>query len=213
MSFALIEQPQTQPDLAAVTAAAKALMRGPLADPGLSRVVVTTLGDTCGDLFFGAVVARLMIAERLDVEVGYASPISTPATHRYRLKTGPAGRTIAETAAAQSLTLIRDDAAMVLVGRARHLGVDGAPLYGEGIVDDERLFDGEVGAVEIEVAPDFRDVRGRVARRLPGGWRNGRAVQTGGPAIIVEREGIAATRPVKRSTFYKHHEPWKLIRG
>ncbi|GAB19177.1 hypothetical protein GOEFS_076_00060 [Gordonia effusa NBRC 100432] len=212
MSFVLIEQPETEADLAAVTAAAKSLTRAPLANPALSRIVVVTLGDRCGDLFFSAVVARLMIAERLDVEVGYASPVATPATRRYRLKTGPAGRKVAETGTAQSLTLIRDDAATVLVGRARHLGADG-DLYGEGIVDDERIFDGEVGAVEIEVSPDLRDVRGRVARRLPGGWRRGRAVQTGGTAIIVEREGISATRTVKRSTFYKHHEPWKLARG
>lgn len=211
MPFAVIEQPETDADPTAVTAAAKPLVTAALADHDLTRVVVVTHGDMCSDFFFSAVVARLMIAERLDVEVAYASPIDTPATRRYRLKTGTTGRTIAETAAAQELPLIRDDAATVLVARARHLGADGADLYGEGIVDDAQLFHGEVRAIEIEVSPDLTDVRGRVARRLPGGWRHGRAVQTGGPAIIVEREGLAASRPVKRSTFYRHHVPWLLV--
>lgn len=211
MPFAVIDQPQTDADPAVVTAVAKRLVTAALADDGLTRIVVAARGDVCSDLFFSSVVARLMIAERLDVEVGYASPVATAATRRYRLKPGAGGRDIAETGAARELPLFRDDAATVLVGRARHLGADGADLYGEGIVDSERLFDGEVRAVEIEVSPDLREVRGRVARRLPGGWRYGRAVQTGGPAIVVEREGVASTRPVKRSTFYRHHAPWLLV--
>lgn len=212
MLIAVIEQPEIEADVAVVTDAAKRSVGEALAGAALSRIVVVGRGDECSDLFAGAVVARLMIAERLDVEVSYSSPVTTPVTKRYRLPTGPAGRELAETGAAQQLTLIRDDAATILLARARHLGAD-AELYGEGIVDDARLFHGHVGAVEIEVSPDLTDVRGRVARRLPGGWKYGRAVQTGGPAIIVEREGVRASRPVKRSTFYKHHEPWLFVRG
>ncbi|NMO03603.1 hypothetical protein HH308_20515 [Gordonia sp. TBRC 11910] len=210
MSFAVIEQPEIEADVAVVTAAAKRLVTDVVGSES-SRIVVVGRGDVCSDFFLSAVVARLMIAERLDVEVGYASPVSSPVTKRYRLPIGPDGRRTAEIGTAQRLTLIRDDAATVLLARARHLGADGE-LFGEGIVDDARLFHGTVGAVEIEVSPDLADVRGRVARRLPGGWRYGRAVQTGGPAIVVEREGVSTSRPVKRSTFYKHHEPWLLVR-
>ena len=98
-----------------------------------------------------------------------------------------------------------------LVLGARHLGAEGARLHGEAYVDSDRLFDGEVDAVEIEPVREMPGVRGRVARRLPGGWKVGRAVQTGGTNLVVEREGVLTDRPVKRSTFYRHHVEWKLV--
>ncbi len=212
MATALIAQPDTNADFAAVTAAAKALVTPLLTDATLRRLVITAPGDAFSDLFCSAVISRLMIADRLDVEVGYAAESPTPATKRYRLPVGAAGRTLAESGTAQELPLFRDDAATVLLARARHLG-DGVDLYGESYLDNHRLFDGTVAAVEIEPAPDLSKLRGRVARRFPGGWRSGRAVQTGGPAVIVEREGIVNPRSVKRSTFYRHHEPWSFVLG
>ncbi|MFT3901197.1 MAG: hypothetical protein QM728_13270 [Gordonia sp. (in: high G+C Gram-positive bacteria)] len=178
---------------------------------GAVRLVVD--GD-CGhpDAFLGAVVARLMVAERLDVEIAYVPPRPTRATRVHGLPGGAAARALAEAGTAREFPLIRDDAASVVVGRARHVGADGGPLRGEGYLDDVRLFDGEAIAVEIEPLASAPGLRGRVARRvLPTRWTPGRAVQTGGPEVFVEREGVLTPRPVPRSTFYPHHIPWRLV--
>jgi hypothetical protein len=37
-------------------------------------------------------------------------------------------------------------------------------------------------------------------------------VQTGGIDLVVEREGALTPRVVKRSTYYRHHLDWKLVR-
>ncbi len=179
-----------------------------------TRLIVSPGTDTtmAPDLFLSRVVAALMKLERLDVEVAYLAPHATAATRRYGLPHGEAARQLAETGTAQELPLIRDDAATVLVGRARHLGAAGEKLHGECIADSEVIFDGTARAVEIEPLPVAPGVRGRLARRLPGGWKTGRAVQTGGTNLIVEREGEVTDRVVKRSTFYRHHVDWLLVR-
>jgi len=187
-----------------------------LDDPAITRIVVAPppkreSGEN-PDAFFGAVVGVLMRHERLDVEVAYAAPEATAATSVYGLPHGEAARALAEHGAAQALPLIRDDAATVLVGRARHRGADGEALVGETYVDSERLFEGRTRAVQIEPLTVEPGVRGRVQRRLPGGWLTGRAVQTGGANLVVEREGVLTPRTVKRSTFYRHHLDWKLVR-
>nr|WP_221247058.1 hypothetical protein [Gordonia humi] len=186
-----------------------------LEDPDLTRVIVAPpTADESGvqpDVFLSEIVAAIMKQDRLDVEIAYVAPHETPATKVYNLKHGANAMALAESGVAQSLPLIRDDAATVLVGRARHLGAEGAKLHGETYVDSERLFDGEVDAVEIEPILSEPGVRGRVARWLPGGWKQGRAVQTGGSNLVVEREGVVTERTVKRSTFYRHHIDWKLV--
>nr|WP_228461200.1 hypothetical protein [Gordonia spumicola] len=192
-----------------------ALVAEATVDPDLTRIVVVPpAASESGvepDVFLSQVVAALMKTERLDVEIAYVAPHSTPATKAYRLKHGAGALAVAESGVARALPLIRDDAATVLVGRARHLGSGGDKLHGETYVDSERLFDGEVAAIEIEPTVDEPGVRGRVARWIPGGWRSGRAVQTGGTNVTVEREGVLTDRVVKRSTFYRHHVDWKLV--
>jgi hypothetical protein len=49
--------------------------------------------------------------------------------------------------------------------------------------------------------------RGRVRR-----WATGRAAQLGTTGALVVRDGLAAPRAVKRSTFYRHIEDWLLVR-
>lgn len=217
MSFALITQSAPADD----KAAAKTAVTAALQDSGVTRLIVEprvstrvapTIADEA-DAFFAHVLAALMIADRLDVEVAFTPAEATTATRRYGLPHGPAARELAEHGTADTLPLIRDDAATVVVGRARHLGAEGAKLHGETYVDNERLFDGEVKSVLIEPTVDEPGVRAQVERLLlPGRWVHGRAAQTGGTNVIVEREGIVTPRVVKRSTFYRHHVDLRLVR-
>ncbi|MBM7366151.1 hypothetical protein [Gordonia hydrophobica] len=187
---------------------------GLLSDSSVTRLIVSPGSDSAmaPDAFLARVVAALMKLERLDVEVAYVAPRSTRATRNFGLPHGAAAERLATTGTAHQLPLIRDDAATVLVGRARHLGADGAALHGECIADSDTIFNGDARGVEIEPLPSEPGVRGRLIRRLPGGWKTGRAVQTGGTNVTVEREGELTERVVKRSTFYRHHVDWHLVR-
>lgn len=213
MSFVVIPQTTSCDDKKAVRDAVSAQ----LSDPAVTRLVVVPRSPEGGgdnpDAFFAQVLAALMTLERLDVEVAYVAPAPTEATARYRLPHGRGAETLAQTGVARAVPLIRDDAATVLVGYARHLGSDGAKLHGETYVDNERLFDGEVRGIRIEPLPVAPGVRARVERPLSfgRGWRRGRAAQTGGTNIVVEREGILTPRVVKRSTFYRHHIDLLLV--
>ena len=223
------------PSPGADAAALSRAVTSALADPALTRLIVSPPdGHENPDLFLAQVVGVVMRHERLDIELAYVAPAATAATKVYGLPHGAAARALAETGTAQELPLIRDDAATVLVGRARHLGarpdsdprspssasrsassVERSPrtrLHGETYVDSERLFDGEVRGVVIEPLIAEPGVRARLERLLPGRWLTGRAVQTGGTNLVVEREGVLNPRPVKRSTFYRHHLDWKLVR-
>lgn len=168
-----------------------------------------------GDAELARVLTRLLRADRLDVEVGYAPPRRTAATRAYRLPAGWRAARRARRGAAGPVPLIRDDAGTALAGAGRWAPVDGAVvLRGEGIVDDTALFDGEVAGVLIEpigTAPGLRagipSRRGRVRR-----WTTGRAAQLGTTGALVVRDGVYGTRTVKRSTFYRHIEDWLLVR-
>jgi hypothetical protein len=163
------------------------------------------------DADLASVLTRLMRAELLNVEVAYVPRRRTPATRAYRL---PAGRRAARRAArgpAQRLPLIRDETGAVIVGSAVWRPVDGEPLlHGEAVVDDAVLFDGDVAEVTVEPTAALPGLRARVSgtRR----WLTGRAAQLGGLAISVIRDGVAAPRPVRRSTFYRHIEGWLAVR-
>jgi hypothetical protein len=161
------------------------------------------------DADLAAVLTGLLRAERLDVEVAYVPPRRTPATRAYRV---PAGRRAARRArrgTARRVTLIRDETGSVIVGRARWLPPDGARVvHGEAVVDDTTLFDGEVAAVRIEPTLAMPGLRARVTRR----WVAGRAAQLGSTGVTVVRDGVAASRAVRRSTFYRNVEGWLLVR-
>lgn len=174
------------------------------------RVVVVGGADT-PDAILAGVVSRLMIAERLDLEVAYVAPTATPATGVYGLPHGDDAAQLALTGAASTLPLIRDDAAVVIVGEASHRGGDG-PFTGETYVDSERLFSGEANEVRIRPTAHEPGVEGAIPRRFRTKWVAGRAVQTGGIDIVVERDGVRAPRLVHRSTVYRHAEDWNLVR-
>ena len=164
------------------------------------------------DADLAAVLARLLRAGRLDVEVAYVPRRRTRATRIYRV---PAGRRAARRArrgSARRVTLVRDETGSVVVGRAGWLPPDGERfIHGEAVVDDTALFDGHAPAVDIEPTLAVPGLRARV----PTGWRRwvaGRAVQLGSTGVTVMRDGVPAPRPARRSTFYRNVEGWLAVR-
>ncbi len=163
------------------------------------------------DADLASVLTRLMRAEQLNVEVAYVPRRRTPATRAYHL---PAGRWAARRAArgsAQRMPLIRDETGSVIVGSAVWRPADGERLlHGEAVVDDAVLFDGDVAEVRIEPTAALPGLRAHVSgsRR----WLTGRAAQLGGAGISVIRDGVAAPRPVRRSTLYRNTEGWLAVR-
>jgi hypothetical protein len=167
----------------------------PLAGAG-RMIVVGGLAD------LGVVLTRLLRADRLDVEVGL---VSRP-WHARR----------ARTAGARRVPLIRDETGTVVTGIAYWLPPDEAArtIAGEGVVDDTLLFNGEVTGVRIEPTADLPGLRASVltGRMRPRRWVTGRAVQLGTTGALVVRDGVAAARPVRRSTFYRHTQGWLAVR-
>jgi hypothetical protein len=159
---------------------------------GYRRVVVV---GSEGDL--ATVLTRLLRADRLDIEVGHLP--------------GRRGARRAVTGVAHRVPLIRDETGTVIVGAVEWTG---SPLYGEAVVDDTVLFDGDVPGVRIEPTTAMPGLRAAVLSRRgrPLRWVAGRAAQLGSPGAKVTRDGVAALRPVRRSTFYRHTEGWLMVR-
>ncbi|MFT4127508.1 MAG: hypothetical protein QM662_14920 [Gordonia sp. (in: high G+C Gram-positive bacteria)] len=212
MSFTLITSADL-PESGNLRRAIRDEVAARIADPHVTRLIVDPGAGTNTDRHLAQVIAAVMVAERLDIEVAYVAPQPTAATAIYGLPHADQARELAEHGAAVEVPLIRDDTATVLVGTARHLGEGGAKLHGESYVDNERLFTGEVRAIRIEPTRTLPGVRARLDR--PGlrrnRWYAGRAVQTGGTNLVVERDGVLAERVVKRSTFYRHHRDLRLV--
>jgi hypothetical protein len=190
-------QAQSSADTAAVDAAI-----GPY-----RRLIV--VGD---DPDLAAVLTRLLRAERLDVEVAYVPHRRTRATRIYG---APAGRRAARRArrgTACRVTLVRDETGSVIVGRAGWRPPDDRrSIRGEAVVDDTQLFDGDVTGAYIEPTLAMPGLRASVHRTWRR-WVAGRAVQLGSTGAVVIRDGVAAPRTARRSTFYRHVEGWLLVR-
>jgi len=154
---------------------------------------------TAADL--GIVLARLLRADRLDVEVAL---VRRPWTAR-RARTGTARR----------VPLIRDETGAVLTRAGLWLPPDGSAntLAGEAVVDDTLLFDGEVAGVRIEPTAEVPGLRARVLTGplRPRRWVTGRAAQLGTTGVTVVRDGARAARPARRSTFYRHTTGWLAV--
>jgi hypothetical protein len=151
------------------------------------------------DADLAAVLTRLLRAERLDVEVGHAD--------------GWWAARRARRGSARRVPLIRDETGHVVVGAAEWTGSP-APksLQGEAIVDDTRLFDGEVPGVRIEPTLRMPGLRAAVTGQGRRRWVTGRAAQLGTTGAEVVRDGVPAPRPVRRSTFYRHTHGWLLVK-
>jgi hypothetical protein len=164
------------------------------------------------DADLAAVLTRLLRTERLDVEIGFASRHRSAATRAYRLPPGRRGARRARNGVARRVPLIRDDTGHVIVGTALWRGADGL-LRGEAVVDDTTLFDGDVAWVRVEPTASMPGLRAAVvtSRGYTGRWVTGRAAQLGTTGALVSRDGVAAPRPITRSTFYRHTEGWLLV--
>ncbi|MBF6214985.1 hypothetical protein IU433_14600 [Nocardia puris] len=179
-----------------------------LAADSLPRLIV--LGEDAG---LAAVLTHLMRTERLHVEIGYVPVDKTYGSRAYETGTGNAAAKRAIEGKARETPLIRDDTGKVLIGRATLNGVEGAKLEGEAYVDDTLLFTGKVTAMHVSPTLHMPGVRATVEKGMrKRRWVEGRAAQLGTVGAVVTRDGITTERPVPRSTFYRHHEPWLLVR-
>lgn len=171
----------------------------------------------CGtDAALAAVVTRLMRAEALDVEVAYVAETASPVTALYALPTGAAAAELATSGTAVPTPLLRDDAGIAICGSAQWIGPADSQVEGQVYADSTHVHTGVVASVDIE--PTHTDPGLRVATSKKHGllrkrrWFTARATQYGGPGVIVVRDGLAAARPVPRSSIYRHTEPLLLVR-
>jgi hypothetical protein len=165
------------------------------------------------DADLAAVLSRLLRADRLDVEVAYAPRRRTKATRVYRLSAGRRAARRARRGSARRVNLIRDETGSVIVGQAGWLPPDDQRLIrGEAVVDDAGLFDGEVSGVSIEPTLAMPGLRASLKTGFLRRWIAGRAVQLGSTGVTVVRDGVAAPRSARRSTFYRNVEGWLLVR-
>jgi hypothetical protein len=145
-----------------------------------------------------ATLTLLLREDRLDVEVGFV-------TSRW----GSARQ--ARDAVAQRVPLIRDETGTVIVRLARWLPDGAETIIGEVIVDDSVLFDGTSAGIEIEPLNTAPGLRARPIGGGPRRWVAGRAAQLGSTGALVERDGVAAPRAVRRSTFYRNVQGWLRV--
>jgi hypothetical protein len=166
------------------------------------------------DAALAAVLTYLLRNERLSVELGFVAAARSPATRALHISTGNAAAARALSGTAMEVPLIRDDTGTALAGHAKITGAGGGAVEGEAYVDDTRLFTGTVRALHVVPTLTLPGVaacaeRGRWRRPR---WVEGRALQLGTPAAVLARDGVQGTVPVKRASFYRHHEPWRLVR-
>ncbi|TSD94479.1 hypothetical protein FOS14_20610 [Skermania sp. ID1734] len=182
--------------------------------PQLSTQTEQRLIVVGSDAAFAAVLTRLLRTERLQIALALVPDEDSIAAKVYRIGTGAAAATRALQGKPKEHPLIRDDTGVALVGTATITGPQGGAVEGEAYVDDTKLFTGTVAALHVSPCADMPGVRARVERGplRRGRWVSGRAVQLGSSAAVVERDGIPSERPVRRSAFYRHHEPWLLVR-
>ncbi|WP_238815610.1 hypothetical protein [Nocardia brasiliensis] len=179
-----------------------------LAADSLPRLIV--LGD---DAALAAVLTHLMRTERLHVEIGYVPVEKTYGSRVYQTGTGNAAAKRAIEGRAVEVPLIRDDTGTVLIGRAKITGPADGKLEGEAYVDDFQLFSGKVTAMLVSPTLHQPGVRATVRKGIrKRRWAEGRAAQLGTPGAVVTRDDIRSDRTVPRSSFYRHHEPWLLVR-
>jgi hypothetical protein len=107
--------------------------------------------------------------------------------------------------------LVRDDVGGVLLGRGEL-----SPVRGTVYCDDAVVLRGQ--AQRLVVTPSApQGVAVRAARAGFLGLRSargaGRAVSVGCLSAGVRSDGVLHPRPVTRWTWYRHTEPWRLVRG
>ncbi|MDQ4116671.1 MAG: hypothetical protein M3235_06870, partial [Actinomycetota bacterium] len=104
---------------------------------------------------------------------------------------------------ATPVPLVRDDAGGVLAGRGEI-----RDLYGEAYCDATRVLYGPVRRLRVEAGPGGVSVLGDRGVRAA----TGRAVQIGSTGARVTRDGVEHPREITRWAWYRHTEPWLLVR-
>ena len=170
----------------------------------------------CGtDASFAAILTRLMRAEQLRTEVAFVTTTASPATTHFGLPLGDAAAALALNGLAQPVPLLRDDTGTAIVATAFWRGPEDTPLEGQVYADSEHVHTGVVDFVEILATHSGPGLQVATSRRhglrRRRHWFTARATQYGGPGAIVVRDGVAAPRPVKRSSVYRHLEPMHLV--
>lgn len=165
------------------------------------------------DPMLAAVLTHLLRHERLGLELGYVPPEPTPASRAYRLASGNAGAKRTLEGTVRQVPLVRDDTGTVLVGRAEITGPDGTFLDGEAYVDEVPVLRGQTKSLVVTPSVELPGLCAATARRFGKlRWVKGRAMQLGTAEAVITRDGVRATRSVPRVSFYRHHEPWLLVR-
>ena len=191
------------------------------------------------DAAVSAVLTRLMRMDALWVEVA-VDPIDpdSPLARGW----GLSSRSGVDLRAApvRPVPLIRDDAGVVVAGEATITRADDQELYGEIIVDSQTLClglhpvparprrgvfgarlvpmltaPGLVAAPIVTAAhPPRSFLRSAPPPHAVDGTRmlQGRALQAGGPELIVTVDGVARPRPVQAATFYRHLRDLQAVR-
>lgn len=172
----------------------------PVLARGPSRLVVHG-----SDADLAAVLVRLMRTELLaTVEVAFVPSGRSPAAAAWGLPRRPADAAeLALSGRATPVPLVRDDAGGVLAGRGEI-----RDLYGEAYCDAVRVLYGAVRRLRVEAGPDGVSVLGDRGVRAA----TGRAVQIGSTGARVALDGVEHPREVSRWAWYRHTEPWLLVR-
>ncbi len=165
-----------------------------------SRLVVR---GTDADL--AAVLVRLMRKELLGrVEVALVPSGPSPASVAWGLPRRPADAAeLALRGEAAPVPLVRDDAGGVLAGRGEI-----RDFYGEAYCDATRVFHGPLRRLRVEAGPDGVSVLEDRGVRAA----SGRAVQIGSTGARVSHDGVEHPREISRWAWYRHTEPWLLVR-
>ena len=200
------------------------------------------------DAALSAVLTRMMRGDYLWAEVGFV-PTDEQSTAAKNWGLPPltsegnldAALSLALTAPAKPVPLIRNDAGLAVAGAATIAEWTDEEITGEIIVDDDVLLRADrekhvfgarlvpmtdaPGIVAARAVSSFaadasprRGVFGRLRKHVqpgqldPASVVRGRAVQAGGPSLSISVDGVRAPRPVKRVTFYRHLRDLQIVR-
>ena len=162
------------------------------------------------DAAASAVLTFLMRADACWVEFAY-EPID-PTSPLARGWEVPGAEFLRE-APAKPTPLIRDDAGTAVAGEATIGTWDGTELYGEIIVDSQRLTAGfEEGKKRALGSPRRKLLRTVPANLVSDQVLAGRALQAGGKELRVVVDGVSRKRPVESATFYRHLRDIQVVR-
>lgn len=188
------------------------------------------------DAAASAVLTRLMRADACWAEFAYLPLAASPLQRGWGLR--DVDEDFLREAPAKPTPLIRDDAGVAVAGEATVTAWEGKELYGEIIVDSQRLCAGfekdkhrTYGTYGARLVP-MLDAPGLLAapvvtaetprRRLfskvaplladDQGILTGRALQAGGAGLKVTVDGVTRKRPVDSAIFYRHLRDIQVVR-